>query len=334
MRKGLAAAIGLCAALIGAPAVAQERLDFLLNWIPGGDHSPFYYALARGWYREAGIDLHIEPGKGSNATVQRVGLGNTPLGISDMATALVARGKGSHAVAVFAIYENSPYGIYWLKSSGIRSPRDFPGHSIGNPPGDAARVMWPVFAKSVGIPADSVKWVNITAQAKVAALQSRTVDMITDFYNGHDLKVNTFGKDMGYMAFREAGLNPYGNSILVNADYLKEHRDTVARFVKVTQRAYLACVKDGRACIEALVAGSSGQILEVQLDQWQRVKELMSDDYARSFALGAFDPKRMAADYELIEKYFKLDKPYDVKAAYTNELLDRSIKMPQVEAAR
>ena len=35
---------------------------------------------------------------------------------------------------------------------------------------------------------------------------------------------------------------------------------------------------------------------------------------------------------ELIEKYFKLDKPYDVKDAYTNALLDQSIKMPEVKA--
>ena len=327
-------AVAFCAALIAAPANAQERVDFLLNWIPGGDHSPFYYALSKGWYKEAGIDLQIEPGKGSNATVQRVGTGKTPLGISDMATALVARGKGAETVAVFAIYENSPYGIYWLKRSGIRSAKDFPGHTIGNPPGDAARVMWPVFAKSVGIPPDSVKWVNITAQGKVAALESGAVDMITDFYNGHDLKVKTFGANLGYMAFREAGLNPYGNSILVNADYLKNHRDTVARFVRVTQRAYLECVKNGRPCIDALVAASSGQDLQVQIDQWDRVKELMSDNYAHTFALGAFEPKRMEADYELIEKYFKLDKPYDVKAAYTNSLLDRTIKMPEVTASR
>ena len=97
MRKTIAA-VAFLAALFAAPAGAQERVDFLLNWIPGGDHAPFYYALSKGWYKEAGIDLQIEPGKGSNASVQRVGAGKTPLGISDMATALVARGKGSSAV--------------------------------------------------------------------------------------------------------------------------------------------------------------------------------------------------------------------------------------------
>jgi NitT/TauT family transport system substrate-binding protein len=81
--------------------------------------------------------------------------------------------------------------------------------------------------------------------------------------------------------------------------------------------------------VEALVAASSGQDLKVQLDQWERVKELMSDDFARDVALGGFDPKRMEADYALIATYFSLAKPFEVKAAYTNEFLDRNVRMPK-----
>ena len=39
------------------------------------------------------------------------------------------------------------------------------------------------------------------------------------------------------------------------------------------------------------------------------------------------DDARMAADYDLVKTYIGLDTPYDVKTAYTNEFLDRSIKM-------
>jgi NitT/TauT family transport system substrate-binding protein len=35
----------------------------------------------------------------------------------------------------------------------------------------------------------------------------------------------------------------------------------------------------------------------------------------------------MKADYELVRDYIGLDKPFDVKTVYTNEFLDRSIKM-------
>ena len=49
------------------------------------------------------------------------------------------RGKGADTVGVFNVYANSPQGLYWLKSSGIKSVKDLAGKKIGNPAGDGAR---------------------------------------------------------------------------------------------------------------------------------------------------------------------------------------------------
>ena len=57
--------------------------------------------------------------------------------------------------------------------------------------------MWPAFAKAAGIAADAVSFVNVGPTAKIAALKSHTVDIISDFYNEHDLKVIEFGSDLG-----------------------------------------------------------------------------------------------------------------------------------------
>ena len=53
----------------------------------------------------------------------------------------------------------------------------------------------------------------------------------------------------------------------------------------------------------------------------------MSDKYSKTVALGILDDARMAADYDLVKTYIGIDKPFDVKTAYTNEFLDHSIKM-------
>src|SRR5688500_19545231 len=64
--------IVVAAAFSAAPAVAQQRIDFILNWVPGGDHAPYYYAKKQGWYAKEGIDLNLEPGKGSALATQKV----------------------------------------------------------------------------------------------------------------------------------------------------------------------------------------------------------------------------------------------------------------------
>ena len=314
-------------ALAAGPAAAQQKLDFILNWVPGGDHAPYYYAKKLGWYAKEGIELNLEPGKGSALATQKVGAGANPIGLADMGGVLVARGKGADTVAVFNVYANSPQGMYWLKSSGIKSIKDFAGKKIGNPAGDGARVMWPALAKANGIDPKSVTWVNIDANSKLAALKSKSIDVTTSFYNIHHVFTRELGADMGFLSWREVGLNPYGNSVIVNADFLAKNRPLIDKFVKVTQRAFAACVKDPKPCVQALIDANGALSYDNEMVNWQLVEVLMSDKTSREVALGVHDDARMKADYELVRDYVGIDKPFDVKSTYTNEFLDRSIRM-------
>ncbi|MDF3009547.1 MAG: nitrate transporter substrate-binding protein [Burkholderiales bacterium] len=260
MRRFLIAA---AATAIAAPAAAQQRIDFILNWVPGGDHAPYYYAKKLGWYK----------------------------------------------------------GI-----------KDFPGKKIGNPAADGARTMWPALAKANGIDPKSVTWVNIDANAKLAALKARTIDVTTSFYNIHHIFKRELGNDMGFLAWRDIGLNPYGNSVIVNADYLNKNRALVEKFASVTQRAFAECVKQPRPCVQALIDANGALSFDNELVNWQLVEVLMSDKISQTVALGWHDDKRMQADYALVRDYIGIDKPFDVKNTYTNAFLDKSIKMKAVKA--
>src|ERR1700720_3471051 len=320
---------GLMLALVAPalPAQAAEPVTLMLNWTPTADHSPFYYAKAQGWYEKAGIDLNIEVGKGSGVSSLRVGSGGAPVGIADLATMLVARGKGADVVALMSIYANTGQTFYWLKSYGVSGAKDFPGHKIGNPPGDASRVMWPAFAKAAGIAPDSVNFVNVGPTAKIAVLKSHTVDIISDFYNEHDLKVIEFGADLGYLNWKDIGLNPYGNSLIVTGAYLEKNPKLVEDFVKITQKAYAACVADVAPCLKALLDQASGLDRENQERQWERIKFLMTDPFTTTKALGWIDGERMKKDYELVQTYLGMEKPFDVQTAFSTKMLDTSIKM-------
>jgi len=324
MRRFVVAALFAAAA---APAAAQQKLDFILNWVPGGDHAPYYYAKKMGWYAKEGIDLNLEPGKGSMLAVQKVGAAANVIGLADMGNVLIGKGKGADTVGVFNVYANSPQGLYWLKSSGIKGIKDFPGKKIGNPAADGARPMWPALAKANGIDPKSVTWVNVDANAKLSALKSKAIDVTTSFYNIHHIFQRELGDDMGFVAWREVGLNPYGNSVIVNGPWLAANKPLVEKFVKVTQRAFATCVKDPKPCVQALVDAGGALKFDNEMQNWALVEVLMNDRFSREVALGIHDDARMKADYELVRDYIGIDKPFDVKTTYTNEFLDRSIKM-------
>src|SRR5712675_1452767 len=321
------AAAGLILAV--SPAAAQ-KITFTLNWVAGGDHAPYFYAQKMGWYKQAGLDVEFETGRGSAASAQKVGAGQTQLGLSDMAGVLLFRGKGIDLVGVMNVYANSPQGLYWLKSSGIQSAKDLAGKKIGNPAGDGARTMWPALAKTIGIDPNSVTWVNIDANSKLSALKAKTVDATTSFFNLHHVFARELGDDMGFLAWKDAGINLYGNSIIANGAWLKANRDSAAKFIKVTQKAFAECAKSPEPCVKALVEANSGLLYDNELTNWHLVSILMSDDTSRNVALGWHDDARMASDYKLVDEYLKMEKPYDIKTAYPNEFLDKNIKMPVI----
>jgi NitT/TauT family transport system substrate-binding protein len=309
------------------PAHAAQAVSLILNWTPAADHSPFYYAKAQGWYEKAGIDLGIEVGKGSGVSSLKVGSGAAPFGIADLATMLVARSKGADTVALMSIYANTGQTFYWLKSTGINGPKDFAGRKIGNPPGDASRVMWPAFAKAVGVAPEAVTFVNVGPTAKTAALKSRTVDIVSDFYNSHDVKLKEFGSDLGSLNWKDIGLNAYGNSLIVNGSFLEKNPKLAGDFVKITQKAYAACVADFAPCLKALLEQVTGLDSKEQEDQWGRIKYLMADEFTTTKALGWIDEGRMQQDYNLVQTYLGTEKPFAVESAFSTRLLDTSIKM-------
>ena len=75
--------IGAIALATGASALAQDAVSLRLNWYLGGLHVPFYYGKEMGFFKQEGIDLTINEGRGSANTVQVVAAGSDTFGMAD-----------------------------------------------------------------------------------------------------------------------------------------------------------------------------------------------------------------------------------------------------------
>src|SRR5262249_24741219 len=151
----------------------------------------------------------------------------------------------------------------------------------------------------------SVTWVNIDANAKLGALKAHTIDATTSFFNLHHVFARELGHDMGFLAWKDAGVNPYANSIIANCAWLAANRDKADHFVKTTQKASAECVKKPEPCIQALVEANGALLYQNELDNWHLVTILMSDATSRNVALGWHDDARMASDYKLVDEYLR-----------------------------
>ncbi len=315
------AALGLLATTAQA-----EDLSLQLNWKAGGDHAPIYYALEQGWYADAGVDLDVRQGSGSGAAAKALDVGQAEMAIIDTPTALQFLGKGSAMKGVFVAYNDNAAGIYWKKSSGIETVADLKGKKIGAPAFDAVRQMWAPISDAMGMQVDDVQWVNLQPTAKVAALQSSSVDATTHFYSVHFIYEDIFGDDLGYALLRDEGMNNYSLAYWASDDTLADKKDTVDAMVKVTQKAFAFCLETPQPCAQALSTAVSLKLsdAERQLEYASRVMPGVDND----LSIGEWNGDRLAKDYGVVQASYELDD-LDTSKVFTNEFIDTSVAYPE-----
>src|SRR6187455_1848882 len=139
MLKRLAAlAAGLMLTL--APAAAQEKIKFTLDWKLQGIHAWYYWAADKGYFKAEGLDVTIDQGEGSAATVTRIMSGAYDAGFGDMNAIIqnAATRPADAPLMVYMIYNRAPFALLTKASSAVQSFKDLPGKKLGTPPGGAS----------------------------------------------------------------------------------------------------------------------------------------------------------------------------------------------------
>src|SRR5882762_1579287 len=132
--------VRVSAALLGAvmfagTAYAEETtIKFTLCWKTQGSDAAFFYAKDNGFFKEEGLNVVIDQGEGSGATVTRVMSGAYDAGFGDV-NAIIQNASTKPQEApgmVYMTWNQPPFAIVAKKSSGINSIKDFEGHTLGD----------------------------------------------------------------------------------------------------------------------------------------------------------------------------------------------------------
>lgn len=116
--------------LAGA-ANAADPLTLQLKWVTQAQFAGYYVAKDKGFYDEENLDVTIKPGGPDIAPVQVLLGGGADVMVDWMPSALAAREKGTPVVNIAQPFKSSGMMLTCLKESGIATPKDFPGHTLG-----------------------------------------------------------------------------------------------------------------------------------------------------------------------------------------------------------
>jgi len=128
----------LAAALAFGSAQAQSTpIKFQLDWRFEGPSALFLVPVAKGYFKDAKLDVTVDAGNGSGGAVTRVASGTYDLGFADLAALMEFHANNPDApnkpVAIMMVYNNTPASVMALKKSGIKTPADLAGKKTGRP---------------------------------------------------------------------------------------------------------------------------------------------------------------------------------------------------------
>ena len=327
--RRLAAQAALVAATLIGPlaALAQTPIKFQLDWRFEGPAALFLASSAKGYYKEAGLDVTIDAGNGSGGTVTRVASGTYDMGFADMAALMEFHANNPDApnkpVAVMMVYNNTPAAVLALKKSGITKPADLNGKKLGAPGFDAGRRAFPIFAKANGI--TNITWTSMDPPLRETMLARGDIDAITGFSFTSLLNLEARGvktEDIVVLPYFNYGVKMYGNVIIASPKMLKDNPAAVKAFLAAFTKGAKDVMANPDPAIDYVKARDG--IINVDLEKRRlrlAIDSVVASPDARSEGFGAAVPGRMALMASQVSDAFATKTRVDPAAVWTDAFL-------------
>jgi len=322
----------------GSVAAEPVKIKFTLDWKLQGIHAWYYWAKAKGYFTAENLDVTIDQGEGSAATVTRVMSGAYDAGFGDINAIIqnAATRPGETPVMIYMIYNKAPFALLTRKDGPIKSVKDLEGSKLGSPAGGASFKLLPLLAKKNGIDYGKISIMQLSPNLQEQMLLQGQVDSIavftaTSYMNLVSLKLDP-DKDFRWMYYSDLGLDLYSNGIMVSPKLAKEHPEAVKGLLRAINRSLRESVENPDAAI-ALLAGEE-PLIKKDIEKRRLLyvyKNLIDTPEARDLGIGDVSDSRLTSAISTIATSFELPRVPAV-----SDIFDRSFlpaKADRVPAA-
>ena len=315
--------------LFSITSYANTKIPFTLDWKFEGPSAPFFNAIDKGYFKDAGLDVEISPGKGSLDAIPKVATGSFPLGFADINSLIkfLDQNPGAPVTAIMMIYDKPPFAVIGRKSLGIKSPADLPGSVLGAPPPDGAWAQFPSFAKANGLDMNKIKVEPVGFPTREPMLAEGKVASVTGYSFSSFLNLVRLGvpeDDITTILMADHGLKLYGNAIIVNTDFASSNAKVVKSFLGAVGKGWKDAVSNPSSAIDALVKRNpaADKNLEERRFNLALTGNVMTD-YVLKNGMGNIDKARFEAAIDQLSETYKYKTKPNSKLYFTDAYLPK-----------
>jgi NitT/TauT family transport system substrate-binding protein len=327
MRQRRVATVGIALALaaaFGASAAESKpahpqlvHLRYATSFGNFGRDAYAYVALSKGYFKDAGFDVTITAGNGSEDDLKLVAAGRIDYAPADFTAAVVARANDALPVKIVSlVHQHTLSAEFAVKGGDIRTARDLAGKKIGDFPGSTTQVMFPLFAKKIGIDPASVTFVPASPQAEPALLAAGKLDAVGQFTVGVPLYEAVTRKQILSFAYARYFPDLMGIGIAASDSKIAKDPDQVKAFVAALDKGLAYAVAhpdDAGRIIHSYVHLTDAKLAAAEL---RIMKRYVTTSQTAEHGIGYIDPKRVAATIAIVNDGFHPKRHLKVADVY------------------
>lgn len=244
-------AYALAALVISQPAFALEPVRLGLDWGYLPYHAPLVIGMDKGYFKDEGIDLKMEPGRGSGSTAIMLGETNYDIAHINTTNAAVAKSKGV-PIRTIAVYQTKTAASFVGIASKVEldSVDAIKKYRIGSTPGGSDQLSLRIFRAVNDLSDTDLDVVSLDANAKQAALLSGNIDVISGDGFAYAAVIRGTGQEPAVFSLADHGVPLLGFGYSVNSKFAESHPELVRGFLRAMKKSWQAAVADVPAACE------------------------------------------------------------------------------------
>lgn len=306
--------VAACALVVATalPAQAQaplKKITFLTNYTFHGRHSPFFVGLDKGYYKEAGFDIEIQPATGSGFVITAVDSGKADYGMAEAASVVQAVAKGAKVKNFMVFTDISTSGLASLEP--YKTLESLKGKRIAASQTDSARVILPILLDRAKIDPSSVQWLAADPGVYSSLLLSGQTDLFTASIDGDIPALEKVaaprGKTVYFSSFADWGYDVFGYLLIAKDTSLASDPDSARRFADATRKAVEYSIANPEETARIMVKHNPALNYDTTLAQWRQTIKSIETPYEKKNGYGAATEDRVQRTIDLVKTAMKLD---------------------------
>jgi NitT/TauT family transport system substrate-binding protein len=298
-------------------AAKLTKITFQLKWVTQAQFAGYYAAAAKGYYKQAGLDVDIKVGGPDIAPEQVVAGGGAQLGLDWLPSLMSARDQGTKLVNIAQVFARSGMTEITWKDTGLNSIGKLKGKKVGNwLLGNEFELfaalsragMDPVHNKGVTIVKQPFD-MNLFLNRQIDAASAMTYNELAQVLETKDPKTGKLYKlnQLNVIKMQNIGTGMLEDGVFTTQSWIKDksHQAIAKKFLAASFKGWIYCRSHAKACVQMVL--SHGPTLLKGHQTWQ-MNEINALIWPNKLGIGIMDPKGYAFTAKTTAKYNHLKK--------------------------